>query len=404
MDKNRTLVYGALTQRVTEFGKMAVMTRQSPITARILEGIRKVVMKRTFFAGLFLCLLSAVLPGCDSGGNGKAPVKSAKKISVVFIPKVTGNAFFESANAGVQAYAARHGFTVEYKGSPQAAIPNQIAIIKDAVKRGVDAVCVSSLDAKALDGVLKEAMAAGVKVVTWDSDVSGDARMLMVSQGTPGQLGKMLVEMGAKSLISRGMNPSRDPVEYAWHYSQATVADQNSWQAAGEAYIKAAYPNWINVAPENYYSEQNPEKAVAVGKAILEKHKGINLIICNDSTSLPGQAQAAKELGLTARDVTITGFASPNPMREYCKAGIVERWGLWDCKVQGSLGCYLAYRLASGDRLKVGDRIDVPEIGIVEVMPNTVLEPAAYAAANSGVILLPARTEFTIANVDKFDF
>lgn len=361
-------------------------------------------MKKICFAGLFLCMLSVMLSSCDKGDAGNEPVKNAKAKTVVFVPKVTGNAFFESANAGVQAYAARHGFKVEYKGSPEAAIPNQTAIIKDAIKRGVDAVCVSSLDATALDGVLKEAMAAGIKVVTWDSDVSGDARMLMISQGTPDQLGKMLVEMGAKSLTGRGLNPSRDPVKYVWHYSQATVADQNSWQVAGEAYIKATYPKWINVAPENYYSEQNPEKATAVGRTILEKHKEINLIICNDSTSLPGQAQAAKELGLTARDVTITGFASPNPMREYCKAGIVERWGLWDCKEQASLGCYLAYRLAEGRMLKVGDRIDVPEIGIVEVMPNTVLDPKAYTAVNSGVILLPARTEFTIANIDKFDF
>jgi ABC-type sugar transport system, periplasmic component len=214
----------------------------------------------------------------------------------------------------------------------------------------------------------------------------------------------MLVEMGAKSLASRGINPSRDSVRYVWHYSQATVTDQNSWQAAGEDYIRATYPKWVNVAPENYYSDQDPEKAVAVGRAILEKHADIDLVICNDSTSLPGQAQAAKELGRTAKDVTITGFASPNPMREYCKEGIVERWGLWDCKVQGSLGCYMAFILASGKQLRVGDRVDVPEIGIVEVMPNTVLDPKAYTAVDSGVILLPGRTEFTLDNVDKYNF
>jgi AI-2 transport system substrate-binding protein len=82
----------------------------------------------------------------------------------------------------------------------------------------------------------------------------------------------------------------------------------------------------------------------------------------------------------------------------------VERWGLWDCQVQGALGCYLAWYLASGKQLQVGDRVDVPDIGIVEVMPNTVLDPKAYTAANSGVVLLPNRTEFTISNVDNFDF
>lgn len=353
-----------------------------------------------------LCLLFAAFlcAACENSGPGQSPDLRSTDRTVVFIPKITGNAFFEAANAGVQAYAAKHGFTVEYKGSPQALIDNQRAIVKDAIERKVGAICISSLDATALDGLLKEARQKGIRVVTWDADVSGDARALMVSQGTPGQLGRMLVEMGAKSLASRGLNPVRDEITYVWHYSQATVADQNSWRTAGEEYIRRNYPKWNNLAPENYYSEQDPQRAVRVGGQILEKHPGIHLIICNDSTSLPGQAEAARQAGLTAADVTVTGFASPNPMREYCKSGIIERWGLWDCRTQGALGCYLAWYLAMGNRLVVGDRVDVPDIGTVEVMPNSVLDPRAYTAPDSGVILLPHRLEFTRDNVDDYAF
>jgi AI-2 transport system substrate-binding protein len=358
---------------------------------------------RRFFVpwGVLICLIILAF----GGGCDKARPKPVQKndITVVFVPKVTGNAFFESANAGAQEYAQKQGFKVRYEGSPDADIVRQRAIIEKAIEEKADALCVSSLDATALDEVMKKAMAAGIKVTTWDSDVSGDARQIMVSQGTPDQLGRMLVEMGAKSLTSRGRDPS-DTIKYLWHYSQSSVADQNSWQAAGKKYIRETYPSWINVAPENYYSEQDPQKAVALGEAILTAYPDIDLIICNDSTSLPGQAQAALNLGLSAADVSITGFASPNAMRDYCKAGIVERWGLWDCGVQGALACYLAYYLASGRELRVGDRVDVPDIGIVEVMPNTVLDPRAYTDPNSGVVLLPNRTEFTINNVDNFNF
>ena len=353
---------------------------------------------------LLLFLFSIVASGCDNANQALTESVNKDKITVVFVPKITGNAFFESANASVQEFSAKHGFSVEYVGSSQALISRQLEIIKDAIARKVNAICISSLDATALDGTLKQAMKANIKVVTWDSDVSGNARSIMVSQGTPEQLGSMLVEMGAKSLASRKINPNRDDVLYAWHYSQAAVSDQNSWQAAGEAYIRANYPKWKNVAPQNYYSEQNPEKAFLIGKQILTDHPNIDLIICNDSTSLPGQAEAAKSLGLTAEDVSITGFASPNPMREYCKSGIIERWGLWDCGTQGALGCYLAYALASGKQLRVGDRVDVPDIGTVEVMPNTVLNPKAYTANDSGVVLLPHRLEFTKDNVDNYDF
>jgi AI-2 transport system substrate-binding protein len=73
-------------------------------------------------------------------------------------------------------------------------------------------------------------------------------------------------------------------------------------------------------------------------------------------------------------------------------------------QIQGGLGCYPAYLLASGTQLRAGDRVDVSEIGMVELMPNAVLYPAAYTSADSGVVLLPNPTEFTINNIDNYDF
>ena len=326
-------------------------------------------------------------------------------LTVAFIPKLTGNAFFESANNGAQEYSKEWGFTVDYQGSANAAVADQVNVINNAVASGVDAICVSSVDATGLDSALTEAKDAGVTVVTWDSDVSDTARTLMVSQGTPELLGKMLVDMGADSLTNRGKDTKKDTIKYCWHYSQATVADQNSWQVAGEAYIKENFPNWENVAPDNYYSEQDAEKAVSIGASILEAHSDIDLIICNDSTALPGQCKAAQNKGLTKDDVTITGFASPMSIKDYCAAGVIEQWGLWDCGVQGAMGCYLAAYLAAGNEVHVGDKIDIPSIGEVEVMPNDCLvEGASTAEVNNGVVLLPERTVFNADNMNDYNF
>ena len=326
-------------------------------------------------------------------------------LTVAFIPKLTGNAFFESANNGAQEYSKEWGFTVDYQGSANAAVADQVNVINNAVASGVDAICVSSVDATGLDSALTEAKDAGVTVVTWDSDVSDTARTLMVSQGTPDLLGKMLVDMGADSLTNRGKDVKADTIKYCWHYSQATVADQNSWQVAGEAYIKENFPNWENVAPDNYYSEQDAEKAVSIGASILEAHSAIDLIICNDSTALPGQCKAAQNKGLTKDDVTITGFASPMSIKDYCAAGVIEQWGLWDCGVQGAMGCYLAAYLAAGNEVHVGDKINIPSIGEVEVMPNDCLvEGASTAEVNNGVVLLPERTVFNADNMNDYNF
>lgn len=324
--------------------------------------------------------------------------------TVVFIPKLSGNAFFEVANTGAQDFAAENGFTVKYDGNPEASVANQVAIIQNAINSGADAICISTVDANGVDDALKEAAEAGVAVTTWDSDANADARRIMVSQGTPETLGVMLVDMLADSLTERGKDVANDAITYCWHYSQATVTDQNSWHVAGEAYIAEKYPNWVNVAPDNYYSEQDAEKAITVGESILTAYPDIDGIICNDSTALPGQAQAAQNLGYDATKVSITGFATPNSMKDYCRAGILSRWGLWDCKVQGALGCYMAYLLASGQDLKVGDTVDVPSIGTVTIEPNTVLDPDAYTADDSGVVLLPERVVFTAENMDEYDF
>lgn len=327
-----------------------------------------------------------------------------KDVTVVFIPKVSGNAFFESANVGAQDLAKKVGYTVKYDGNPEAAVANQVAIIDNAINSGADAICISTVDAAGVDDAMKAAKEAGLAVTTWDSDSKAESRTVMVSQGTPEQLGQMLVDMLAESLKERGKDVEKDEIKYCWHYSQATVTDQNSWNVAGEKYRQEKYPNWVNVAPENYYSNQDAEKAITVGESVLTAHPDIDGIICNDSTALPGQAQAAQNLGLDATKVSITGFASPNSMKEYCRAGILTRWGLWDCKIQGAIGCYLAAYIASGNELKVGDKVDIPEIGTVEVMPNTVLDPEAYTADDSGVVLLPERAVFTKDNMDNYDF
>jgi AI-2 transport system substrate-binding protein len=353
--------------------------------------------------GFVLLLVAAALIPAQVFAGGKQDAKSGD-ITIVFVPKITGNAFFETANDGAQAHAKEWGFTVKYDGSPEAAVANQVTIIRNAIRQGANGVSVSSLDATALDNVMKEAMAAGLAVTTWDSDVSGDARTVMVSQGTPETLGKMLVDMGVTALRNRGKNPDTDAVRYAWHYSQSTVADQNSWRVAGEAYIRQTYPKWVNIRPDNFYSNQDAELAITTGESILKANPNIDLIICNDSTALPGQLQAAQNLGYDKSKLTITGFAPPNSIKAYARANILDRWGLWDSGQQGALGVYFAYYLAKGNAVKVGDKINVPGIGTVEVLPNTVLDPNAYTAPNSGVVLLPERVVFTLANMDNYNF
>ena len=248
-----------------------------------------------------------------------------------------------------------------------------------------------------------EAQDAGIYVSTWDSDVSPDARALMISQGTAEVLGPMLVEMGVESLKERGVDITGE-VKYVWHFSNPSVSDQNSWYVAGDEYIKATYPSWVAVN-EPFYSNQDPAQSVSVGESIFEAYPDIDLIICNDSTALPGQCGAAQNKGLTAENVTITGFCPPSGMTTYLENGICTRWGLWDCGIQGALGCYLAAYVSAGNTVKVGDVVNVPNIGDVTILANGDLVAGQETAAeNNGVVLLPERVVFTAENVANYPF
>ena len=352
---------------------------------------------------MVLCMVACT--GSEDAGSNDAEVKTIEGMTVAFIPKLTGNAFFEVANSGAQEYAKEWGINVEYMGSPNATVADQVSVINQAIASGVDAICISSVDAAGLADALQAAKDAGIVVCTWDSDVASSDRALMVSQGTPEILGEMLVQMAIDGLEYRGVNVTEDEVTYCWHYSQATVTDQNSWQVAGEAYIAENYPNWVNVNPDNYYSEQDAEKAITVGEAILDAYSDIDLIICNDSTALPGQLQAAENKGYNAQTVTITGFATPNAVKQYCTNGTIYNWGLWDCAVQGGIGCYVAAYLAAGNEVKVGDTIEIPGIGTVEVVANdSICEGDTTADINNGVVLLPERAVFNADNMNDYDF
>ncbi len=344
--------------------------------------------------------------GADSSGAGSnTTANSVEGKTVTFIPKVTGNAFFEVANDGAQKLAKDWGITVDYQGSPNAAVADQVQVINTAVASGTDAICISTVDAAGVADALQAARDAGVVVTTWDSDAAVGDRDLMVSQGTPEVLGRMLVDMAVTGLEARGIDPKADEVTYCWHYSQATVTDQNSWQVAGEAIIAKEYPNWKNVAPDNYYSNQDAEQAITVGEAVLAAHPDIDVIICNDSTALPGQLQAAENKGYNKDNITITGFATPNSIKEYCSNGTLVNWGLWDCGIQGGMGCYLAAYLAAGNEVHVGDVISIPGIGDCEVLSNdSIAEGADTAKTNNGVVLLPERAVFNAENMNNYDF
>lgn len=129
-------------------------------------------------------VMSMLVPTfAPSSAIAQEPAKFDKDtMTIAWIPKALNNPVFEIGRDGAfkkaEELTAKGPITVkvEYVGSVASDAAEQARVVEDVIAKGVDAIGISCNDPTACVDPIKKAMAAGIEVMTWDSDSPDSGR------------------------------------------------------------------------------------------------------------------------------------------------------------------------------------------------------------------------------------
>jgi rhamnose transport system substrate-binding protein len=362
---------------------------------------------RSLFVALVATLaLSMVLSACG-GAATQAPVEpaapaapaateapamteapaAAGPLTFVLVPKNLGNPYFDTANNGAQEAAKELGVTVEYQGPAAADATQQIQLINSLIAQKVNGLAISADDSDALVPTGKDAMAAGIPVVSWDSAIGKDGRVLHINQAILHDIGAIEIQM-ASDLAGA------DGGQIAILSATSTAPNQNAWiEVMKEELKKPEYANLELV--EVVYGDDDDTKSYNEAQALFTKYPDLKVIIAPTTVGIAASARAVTDADLIGK-VFVTGLGTPNQMREYVKNGASPQFALWNPADLGYLSIYVLNALATGEITgQAGDKFSAGRLGdyTVEDDPDLGLN-----------VLLGLPFIYNADNIDNFDW
>ena len=316
-----------------------------------------------------------------TGGAFAADSCAKAPVTVGFLPKLDTDPYFQVAKTGADEAQKEIGGTVIQEAPSQATAEAQITFVNNLVSQGVNVIAISGNDANALAPALTRAAKQGVKIVSYDSDVSANARSLFFNQAKGDSLAEMMLESMGQMIGYEG--------DFAIISSTPTATNQNAWIAFMKNKMtepKYAKMKLVQVAYGQESEQVNQQQALALVQA-FPTLKGI---IIPAGIGLPAAARALDQAGSLGK-IKLTGLAPATLIKKYIQNGSVQDiW--WNVKDLGYLAYFGAQALAQCKITgKDGDSFTAGRLG-----PYTV-------GAKGEVVLGPAKI-VTPANVDEFKF
>ena len=333
---------------------------------------------------VFGAIVSAVVlagckPSAPSSGDSSGSGPKNGELTIAFMPKSKGNAYFIACKQGADAAARDLNVKLLYDGPTEPDPAKQNEIVETWITRGVDVIPAACENREGISTALRKAQQKGIKVITYDADALPDARSFFVNQATPEGIGNALMDEAARLLGGSG--------DYAIITASLTAGNMIEWQKAIEKRNAEKYPNMKRVALRP--CDDLKDKAFAEATAIMNANPSVKLLMNICSPAVPGAAEAVKQAGKVGA-VKVIGLGLPSENRRYVKEGVTDTVILWKVQDLGYLTIEAAAALAKGELKPGATTFKSKRAGDVEIKGDNILLGKPFL--------------FTKENIDQFDF
>ena len=300
---------------------------------------------------------------------------AADKIALVV--KSLGNGFFDAANQGAQE-AAKELKNVEiiYTGPAKATAEGQIEIINSLIAQNVQAIVISANDPDALVPVLKKAMQRGIKVISFDSGVKKDGRLMHLNPSSNALIGEKLVKMTQEAIGSNG--------EIAVLSATAQATNQNIWIDEMKKVLATGPYAGLKLVSVVYGDDQT-DKSYREAQGLFKSYPNLKAIVAPTTVGVAAAAKAVQDEKKVGT-LFVTGLGLPSEMAGHVKSGAVKSFAIWNPIDLGYSSIYAASQFISGKaKGAAGEKVSLGRVGTVTLDANTeaaMSEPFTYDASN----------------------
>ncbi|MEJ2746850.1 MAG: sugar ABC transporter substrate-binding protein [Anaerolineae bacterium] len=294
----------------------------------------------------------ANLPSAEEEGD-TAVTPQPPPATIALVMKTLTNPFFVEMEKGARQAEAELGIRLIVKTAAQeTSIEQQIEIVDELIREGVDAIVIAPGDSLELIPVLKKAQDAGIIVINIDNRLDPTYSQSLGLENVPyisvdNQQGAYL---SAKYISDQITTPTKAVI----------IEGIRSAQNAEDRRIGALRafdenPNIDLVASET--ANWKIDESYEVTKDLFAKEPDIKLIFCANDMMALGAIEYLQEAGKT--DVLVAAYDALDEAKEAIQAGTLTVSIDQQAAQQGYMGVQYAVRALAGESLPAETLIDV---------------------------------------------